>query len=450
MPRILIVEDFDSLREVLSSVISHEGFETTAVASAEEALEVFNRAQFDCILCDYKLPGRTGLELLSSIRENSLKVPFIIMTAYGSIEIAVEAMKGGANDFITKPFEPEFLCSILKDVIKHRRILDRSMTTRAKRERNIMTQSPTLQALLQQAAKVAPVDTSVLILGESGTGKELLARYIHERSRRREQPFIGVNCAAMPAALLESEFFGYEAGAYTGATQMRKGVLEVASDGTIFLDEVGDMPPALQVKLLRALQEGEIRRLGSNKTIKVTPRIIAATNQDIDAALRSGSLREDFYYRLAVVSLTIPPLRERKEDIDLLTDYFIQFFCNSCSKGPLEVSHTARELLRNHSWPGNIRELENVVERAVIVATQTITPELFGLRFEPSLNALGEASRSLAEIASIAARNAEAEAIRQALCRSSGNKTKAATLLGVSYKTLLNKIKEYELATAGN
>ncbi len=444
--RILIVEDVDSLREVLKTVLEHEGFAVDAYASAEEALVGLTGKQFDCILADFKLPGKNGIELLKAVREISAGVPFIIMTAFGSVEIAVEAMKHGANDFITKPFEPAMLSSMLKQVIEHKRIIDRGLGHRTRRDRTFLTNSASAERLLHQARKVARVDTSVLILGESGTGKELIARFIHEQSPRSAKPFVAINCAAMPADLLESEFFGYEAGAFTGATQTRLGILEIASEGTIFLDEVGDMPFNLQVKLLRALQEGEIKRVGGNKIIKVSPRILAATNHNVEEALEKGLLREDFYYRIAVVTLTVPPLRERMEDIEMLSKYFIEYFCCATGKKALEVEKSTMEAIRGYAWPGNIRELENVIERAVILADEKIFPEHLGITLERSINSMGEASVSLSEISAQASRKAEIDIIRRILGQTLGNKSKAAQILGVSYKTLLNKVKEYHLA----
>lgn len=448
MSRILLVEDADSLREVLTSVLESEGYVVDAYPDAEQALKDFSGRTYDLVLSDFKLPGMNGIQLLQEVREQNSVVPFLIMTAFGSIEIAVQAMKHGANDFITKPFEPHGLCSMIAEVIEHRRIIDRSSGSRTRRARGFRTRSAAAEKVLMQARKVARVDSSVLILGESGVGKELVARHIHEHSPRRDEPFVAINCAALPHDLLESEFFGYEAGAFTGATQTRQGILEVASSGTVFLDEVGDMPAQLQVKLLRALQEGEVKRVGGTKIIKVAPRIIAATNRDVEQAMEDGTLREDFYYRLAVIVLTVPPLRERPEDVELLTDYFVDYFCNSTGHKPLSVSKEAREMLRNYPWPGNARELENVIERAVLLAEEDIDTELLGIKTTPSLEAVLAGSCSLADTAAAAVRRAEVELISKILNQTSGNKTKAAQILGVSYKTLLNKVKEYQIESS--
>lgn len=443
---ILIIEDADSLRESLKLLLAGNGYEVTAVNSAELGLRAVREGSFSCILTDFKLPGMNGLEFVEALRNVSKSVPCIVMTAYGSIEIAVEAMKRGANDFIAKPFEPSALLQILKDVIEHRRALDRTGGLLTRRARKLLTASSSMERVLKQAQKVARVDSSVLILGESGTGKELVARYIHEQSPRRDKNFVAVNCAAIPPALLESEFFGHDAGAFTGATQSRKGVFEVASEGTIFLDEVGDMPLALQVKLLRALQEREIRPVGSNRHVHVNPRILAATNRDVNELMESGALREDFFYRIAVVSLTLPPLRERPEDVAHLARYFVESFSRREGKDGVKITDEAMQALSQHHWPGNARELENVIERAVVLAGHgDITPLHLGLSLEPAISAIYGAACNLVEISSRAAREAEISVIRKILARTAGNKTRAAEMLGVSYKTLLNKVKEYEI-----
>lgn len=446
MKKVLIVEDSDTLREVLATVLEQEGYQVESHATAEEALQAIQSNTYDCILADYRLPERSGLDLLKDTRELMAEVPYIIMTAYGSIEIAVEAMKLGANEFITKPFEPTVLCNTIREVIEHRRVIDRSIGKASRRPRRFMTKDDSLEKLLHQARKVAKVQTSVLISGESGTGKELIARYIHEQSTRKDKPFVAVNCAALPEALLESEFFGHEAGAFTGATQTRIGVFEIASEGTIFLDEIGDMPPKLQVRLLRALQENEIKRVGGNRTIPVNPRIIAATNRNLEQALDEQIIREDFYYRIAVVTLELLPLRRRKPDISFLADYFIDYFCSITGREKLVLSREALDLLEGYPWPGNARELENVIERAVILAQDKILPEHLGLEMNIDFGIISDATATLPEIASKASRKAEVELIQRTLGQTSGNRTKAAELLGVSYKTLLNKIKEYQIA----
>lgn len=444
MDKVLVVEDTDSLREILAIVLEREGYQVDTVPSAEAALDSIRKNSYVCVLSDYRLPGKSGIEFLKEARGSGTTVPLVMMTAYGSIDIAVEAMKHGANDFITKPFEPSSLCQIIGDVITHRQIINRQSGKGTRRGRTFHTSNPETLEILEQARRAAFADTSILILGESGTGKELLARYIHEQSPRKDLPFVAVNCAAMPANLLESEFFGHEAGAFTGATQKRIGVLEYAAEGTVFLDEVGEMPPQLQVKLLRALQEREIRRVGGNKSIKINPRILAATNRNIETSLADGQLREDFYYRLAVITLNLPPLRDRLEDIPLLANYFVNYFSETNGKS-LTLNQDVLQLLQTYSWPGNARELENAIERAVILADGEIKVADLELKQSGQKDAVQIASISLPEVSESAARQAEIALIQQTLLRTAGNKTRAAELLGVSYKTLLNKVKEYQL-----
>lgn len=447
MESILVVEDDAALREVLCAVLDNEGFKPVACSSAEEALLQLGAGSWACVLSDFKLPGRNGIELLADARKLYPSLPFVIMTAFGSIEIAVRALKDGANDFITKPFEPQNLSLMLRQVIDHRRIFDRSAGTRSRRGRSLLTHSPPLKKILDQARLVARVDSSVLILGESGTGKELLARFIHDASPRREKPFLAINCAALPPELLESELFGHEAGSFTGATQGRIGVFEAATEGTIFLDEIGDMPPALQVKLLRALQEREIRRVGGSKNIPINPRVVAATNRLVDTAVKEGHLREDLFYRLAVVTFTIPPLRDRPEDVELLAGFYTEYFSNHLAK-EVELTEEALDFLRHYRWPGNARELENVIERAVILCDRRIEPEHLGIDVSLDIAAVERAAKTLTEIANEAAQRAEREVIEHVLKKTRGNKSRAAHMLGVSYKTLLHKVREYGLGKA--
>ena len=435
MEAILVIEDDASLREVLCTVLQTSGFSVVSAESAEESLPIFATERIDCVLADFKLPGMNGIELLRKVRDTMPRVPYVLMTAFGSVAVAVEAMKSGATDYISKPFEPSTLATMLRDVIKHNRIVDRDGADRSKKQRGFFSTSPVLEKILAQARHVARVDSSVLILGESGTGKEVLARYLHEHSPRRDKPFIAVNCAAIPPDLLESEFFGHEAGAFTGATQCRVGVLELASAGTVFLDEVGDMPPLLQVKLLRALQEHEIRHVGGNKQIRVTPRIIAATNRDVEAEIASGEMRDDFYYRLAVVTFNLPPLRERKEDIMPLVERSMKHFAVMMGKEHVSIDPVAQDMLMTYSWPGNVRELENVIERAVLMCDHEIRAEHLGIYVRLDLAAIEESIKTLPEIASQAVRKAEVEAIERALHVTAGNKSKAADILGVSYKS---------------
>lgn len=443
--RILVVEDDDSLRAVLESFLAHHGYMVDACVDVDSALRLLQKKNYECILSDFKLRGKTGVDLLRAVRELHPNLPYLIMTAFGSINLAVEALKCGANDFITKPFEPELLTRMIDDLVLHRKVVDRAVGTGMRRERTFVSRSPAIESLLRDARKVARVDSSVLIRGESGTGKELIARFIHAHSARADKPFVAINCAAIAPELLESELFGHEAGAFTGATQGRIGFFEYASEGTIFLDEVGDMPLPLQVKLLRTLQENEIRRMGSNRTIRINPRVICATNRNLEDLVASKQIREDFFYRIAVVTLSVPALRERPEDIDLLVDYFIEECGAKVGKRSLKVDPLARELLQQYYWPGNARELENVIERAVVLTESVILPDHLGIDVRLDFSALDDTKRSLLDISQHAAREAEIEIIEQTLRRTRGNKARAAELLGISYKTLINKVKEYRL-----
>lgn len=447
MGLILIVEDTDSLRTALCAVLEHQGFQAQGVASAEEALRVVDDQDVACIVADLRLPKVDGLAFMRRVREEHPALPFLMMTAHATVDVAIEAMKLGATDFITKPFEPGKIVPIINELLEHHRILSRRANSAYKSSTALQTSCMELQKVFAQARLAARVDSSVLLIGESGTGKEVLARFIHENSPRNGKPFVAINCGAIPEELLESEFFGHEAGAFTGATQARPGLFEVASEGTIFLDEVGEMPPHLQVKLLRALQEHEIRHIGGSRYIAVSPRIIAATNRPLDEALENGAVREDFYFRLAVITLAIPPLRERKHDIVPMAQELISYFAVTTGKEQPQLDPTAAEMLEAYRWPGNVRELENVVERAVLVADKVIYPEDLGIRVALDITALDEASKTLEEITSSAVQKAEVEAIVRALALTGGNKVKAAELLRVSYKTLLNKVKEYGLAS---
>ena len=445
MEQILIVEDTDSLREVLCTVLTAEGYNVATAASAEEGLQLYKAQDFTLVLSDLKLPNMSGLDFLRESRLINAKVPVVVMTAYGDIDTAVQAMKFGATDFISKPFDPGTLLSLIRQITQHQRVVDLEVRSGRKRtQRRLVTQCPHVEAVLKQARKVAPLSTPVLILGESGTGKDLFARFIHEHSSCSSEPFVAVNCASTPGELLESEFFGHEAGAFTGATERRLGLFEVAKNGTIFLDEIGNMPFELQVKLLRVLQESEIKRIGSNGVQKINTRVISATNCDLEAEIKKGNFRSDLYYRLGVVVLEVPTLRERPGDIALLAKYFLKSLAAELNSEVRHITPEAIQLLERYDWPGNVRELENAVERAMIFAEDTLTPDSFQLGSQEQQSARSS-DKILPEIAAIAVRNAEVEAILRVMQQTRGNKSKAAKILGVSYKTLLNKFKEYEL-----
>ena len=375
--------------------------------------------------------------------------PILVMTAYGSIDIAVQAIKIGASDFITKPFEPEKFVRLVHQVLEHRKLLDRNLNTARRQNRRLVTQSPAMEKVLSQCRKVAALSSNVLVLGESGSGKELVARYIHEQSPRAEKEFVAVNCASMPSELLESEFFGHEVGAFTGATQKRQGLFELASHGTLFLDEIGTMPAELQIKLLRTLQESEIKPIGSNQVRRIDTRVISATNCKIEDAIEAKLFREDLYYRLGVVIIEVPSLRNRTEDIELLANYFLKRFAIEAGREVPTLSKDALSKLREHNWPGNVRELENVIERAMVFSDGTYLDarniEISSSTEMPSMDHGVTTSLSLHDIAQNAIRHAEIEAISQVMKETRGNKSKAARILGVSYKTLLHKVKEYEI-----
>jgi len=444
MDHILVVEDTDSLRAVLAKVLEQEGYDVTSTGSAEEALELMRETEFTMVLSDLKLPKQSGLDLLGKSKELPKSAPIVVMTAYGNIDIAVQAMKLGATDFITKPFDPKTLCALIRQVVEHRRIVDRTCQTSSRRQRSFITQTPAVEDLLRQAAKVAALSSAVLILGESGTGKELIARYIHEKSPRKNEPFVAVNCASMPSELLESEFFGHEAGAFTGATEQRLGLFEVADQGTIFLDEIGTMPQALQTKLLRTLQEHEIKRLGSTKLRKIDSRVISATNVNLEEEIRLGTFREDLFYRLSVVVLEVPPLRKRPDDIPLLANFFIKSISQEFGRTPPTLTSAALKKLLAYNWPGNVRQLENAIERALILTDGPLLPESFELS-QALCPTETEFCQTLPVAVSEAVRKIEVELILKVLERTGGNKSRAAEILGVSYKTLLNKVKEYSL-----
>jgi len=448
MESVLVVEDTDSLRQVLAQVLEGEGFRVQTASSAEDAVACLKDGSFSLILSDLKLPGASGIDLIQSAQKGGCTCPILVMTAYGSIDIAVQAMKIGATDFITKPFEPEKLVRLIQQVLEHRKLLGRNLNTARRQNRRLVTQSHLMEQVLSQCRKVAALSSNVMILGESGTGKELVARYIHDQSPRSSKEFIGVNCASMPGELLESEFFGHEIGAFTGATQKRQGLFELASKGTLFLDEIGTMPPELQIKLLRTLQESEIKPIGSSQVKKIDTRVLSATNCKIEEAIEEKKFREDLYYRLGVVIIEVPSLRDRKEDIELLSNYFLKRFASEAKRSVPSLSKNAVKKLQNHYWPGNVRELENVIERAMVFSNgQQLDAEDIELSGN-ELNSLDHgvtAERSLQEISQEAAKKAEVEAISQVMRETMGNKSKAARILGVSYKTLLNKVKDYNI-----
>jgi DNA-binding NtrC family response regulator len=439
-PRILIVEDEDKLRRVLELQLQSAGFEVEKAGTAEEGLRLADRA--DLILTDLKLPGMDGLELLAQLRRQSLLAPVIVMTAFGTVEAAVEAMKMGAVDFLPKPFSLDHLMAVVNKALELRSLRDENRQLREELGRryefaNIVGQSAAMQEIFSTILRVAPTRTTVLLCGESGVGKDLIARAIHHHSPRRDRPFVKINCTAIPENLMESELFGYEKGAFTGAAAPRAGKFEQADTGTAFLDEIGDVPPSIQVKLLRVLQERELERLGSNKTRQVDVRVIAATNADLRAALEQGTFREDLYYRLNVLPLNIPALRERKEDIPALARHFVAKYAPNST-----LSDDAIEKLMEYHWPGNVRELENVIERSLVLST--------GSRLEAADIRLDMSPRGRSAPAAADAflpdgmtlDEHEKQIIREALRRAGGNKSQAARLLGLTRNALRYRLTQ--------
>lgn len=443
-PSTLLIDDDDSLRRVVEFSLTEAGYGVRAASSGEEGLRVFEKEAFDAVITDITMPGMSGMEVLAKIREHDEQIPVIIITAYGTIENAVEAMKQGAFDYITKPFNRDELRITLDKALKMRRLEKenvelRSAVTDRYRFENIVGSSGKMRELLDMAGRVAPSNASVLITGESGTGKELLARGIHYNSSRRNGPFVAVNSAAIPETLIESELFGHVRGAFTGAIRDREGKFELAEDGTLLLDEIGDLRVDLQAKILRALQEREVGRVGGSKTIPVDVRVIAATNKDIEREVKEGRFRADLYYRLSVVTLHIPPLRERREDIILLANHFLKKF----NREPVRIGEDAQSVLVSYGWPGNIRELENVIQRASVlrrgdVITAADLPEKLKkekMSIEHVILNLPDEGISLEDL--------EKNLIVKALEKHNGNQTRAAEYLGITRPTLIYRMEKY-------
>jgi len=449
MASILIVEDEPKMRRLLELNLSEEGYSTQALADAEGALNLLRQDKVDLVVTDLKLPGMSGLEFLQEIKRMDAALPVILMTAFGTVETAVEAMKGGATDYVLKPFSMEELKLVISKGLDFHRLREENRSLRealGKRYEfhNIIARSPRMQDVLAVVGRAAQTNSTVLLGGESGVGKDLIARAIHENSRRASGPFIKINCTAIPENLLESELFGYEKGAFTGATTSKPGKFELADKGTLFLDEIGDVPPGIQVKLLGVLQERQFERLGGTRRLKVDVRLVAATNRDLRAALEQGTFREDLYYRLNVVPINIPPLREHKEDIPYLVDYFIQRFSQEAGKSISRVTSAGLRKLTEFHWPGNVRELENIVERAVALsANPVIEEEDISLDGSPSRFSGG----SLPFLpAGMTLEQWEDEMIREALNRAKNNKSQAARLLGISRNALRYRLSKMGLS----
>ena len=447
-PRILIVEDEDKLRRVLSLHLQGEGFETDEARSAEEALPLAERASL--VLTDLRLPASDGLALMDRLRLTAPNTPVVVMTAYGSVEVAVEAMKRGAADFLPKPFSLDHLMTVVRKALEVKTLREENVRLKEELGRryafgSIIGRGEKMREILAAVERVAPTRTTVLLCGESGVGKDLIARAIHFHSPRARNPFVKINCTAIPENLMESELFGYEKGAFTGAAQAKPGKFEQADTGTVFLDEIGDVPPSIQVKLLRILQEREFERLGSNKTRSIDVRVIAATNVDLQRAIEEGAFREDLYYRLNVFPMTIPPLRERREDIPFLAEHFLQRFAAQQDRPPLTLSAAAQSKLVQYHWPGNVRELENVMERAVVLASGSeIQEEDIRLDHAPRRGSGAALNGDSFLPEGVTLDQHEQHLIREALRRAGGNKSQAARLLGLSRNAL-----RYRLAQMG-
>jgi DNA-binding NtrC family response regulator len=447
---VLVVENETNMRRVLGTLLRRDGLRVLEAGDGQEALEVLGRERVDAVLTDLKMPRMNGLELLAEAARHHPGLPVVLLTAFGTVGSAVEALKKGAFDYLTKPFDPEELRQVLAKAVRTRALQESEATAPPddSPESLMVGQSRALAQVREVIERVAPTPATVLITGESGTGKELVARSLHLRSPRHDAPFVKINCAAIPESLFESELFGYEKGAFTGAGARKPGRFELADRGTLFLDEIGEMPLSTQPKLLRALQEGRFFRVGGTRVVSVDVRLVAATNRELFAEVRSGRFREDLFYRLHVVPIHMPALRERREDIPALAELFVQRFARKLHREALAIDPEALAALRLHEWPGNIRELENAIERALLLADE----ERIRLRDLPAeVTAAAERARSCALGASLRelvrheTRRIERQAICAALAATGGNVTRAAAQLGLSRRGLQLKMKELDV-----
>ncbi|MFZ0728020.1 MAG: sigma-54 dependent transcriptional regulator [Desulfobacterales bacterium] len=450
--RLLVIDDESNMRHMLAAMLKNSGYAVDTAAEGAEGLKMLEQSGYDFVLCDIKMPKMDGMTFLKTAGDLIARSTVIMMSAYGSIETAIEAMKLGAYDYISKPFKSDEVTLTLKKAEERERLKKENSCLR-ERIRNIQAesrfnrmvgQSQAMQAVFDLSKKVARHNTTVLITGESGTGKELIARGIHFYSQRVSAPLVPVNCGGIPENLLESEMFGYKKGAFTGADRDKSGLFEAAAGGTLFLDEIGELPPALQVKLLRVLQESEVRPVGDPKTHRIDVRVIAATARDLEAEIRRGTFREDLFYRLNVLQIHLPPLRERPEDIPALCQLFIERFNRELKKNIVAIAPAAMASLMKHSWPGNVREVENVIQRAVVLAEQdAITPADLpdGIGTTPATAPIASGGNgfSLKE----AQRDLEKDFISKALTETGGNRSRAARLLEISHPSLLSKIRAY-------
>ena len=442
---ILVVDDEKHTREALSQILIEDGYDVISAPDGYQALDVIGRDLPDLILADLKMPGMNGIELLSRIRVKGYKIPFVLMTAYGTIETAVDALKKGAEDYLTKPVDMEALQIQIKKILSRRRMVQEIKDLRERlrdkyRFDNIVGNSPQMQSIFKTVHQISRSRATVLITGESGTGKELIALAIHQNGERADKPYIKVSCSALSENLLESELFGHEKGAFTSALFARQGRFEIADGGTLFLDEIGEVTPSIQVKLLDFLQDREFERVGGNKRFKVDVRLIAATNKDLDAAVADKSFRQDLFYRLNVITIKMPPLREKISDIPLLVDHFVKKYARENKKNIEGVSSDTLAALMAYGWPGNVRELENMVERAIVMCNErTLNRHHFPVVAETDEVDPGEKpampGATLAEI--------EKYSIQKTLEAVGGNRTRAAEILGISLRKIQYKLKEY-------
>jgi DNA-binding NtrC family response regulator len=459
---ILLVEDKESLRTMLRHALERQGHTVVEASSQPEALRALHETEPAVVLSDLRLPDGDGFDVLRAAKAIDADVPVIVMTAYGSIEDAVRAMKEGAMDFLAKPVDPDHLLLLVHRALEQRRMITENLVMKEelavrRGAPQLVGEDASLRKVFAALQRAASTDTTVLIEGESGTGKELFARSLHVLSDRAEAPFVAINCAAIPETLLETELFGHEKGAFTGAVARKPGKFEMAHRGTLFLDEIGDLPLSLQAKILRALEEKRFERVGGTVSVQVDVRLVAATNQGLRAAVAARRFREDLYFRLSVFPITVPPLRERPGDIPMLARFFVERFCRDLKKRPLTLSDAATEHLQAYPWPGNVRELQNCIERAAILADgDTILPRHLNLSFvqvqEPASSSgpLGDLdlSGTLAEASRRAVAAVERLKVAEAMAEAEGNRARAADLLQISFKMLSAKLKEHGLEDA--
>jgi two-component system, NtrC family, response regulator AtoC len=451
MRRVLVVDDEENLRLVLSTVLKRQGYEVETAASGEEALVLVDTFGPDVILTDVRMPKMGGMDLLATLKAKGNDATVIVMSAYGNVDLALEAIKAGAYDYVQKPFKHEEIILTLRkaeerEALRRENRVLREEIRKEHQFEQILAKSQSMQDIFHTIAKIADYKTTVMISGESGTGKELVARALHKRSARNAGPFVAVNCGAIPENLLESELFGHKKGAFTDASSDRIGLFEQATGGTLFLDEIGELPIALQVKLLRVLQDEMIRKVGDTRDIKVDVRIIAATHRDLSAEVKAGRFREDLYYRLNVLPIAVPPLRSRREDIPLLIDHFLARNNARLGTSIRGVDTEARRILVEYSWPGNVREIENTIERAMVLTegdliTAADLPERVREARDPVQVQLASGELSIKKTTRII----EETLIRRALAKTRGNRTRAAEVLELSHRALLYKIKDYKI-----